>query len=166
MWVGLSASSPSLQRSLIHDGPDQPRVAADSQAPNPLQQLVVGQHHAGIDRQLEEHRVLGGGQLHRTPANGYPPLAVVDAQVSQQKGFGRLSLAGAGPPARGRLVLAASSAGEKGLTICQTQMSGTTRRMTVHTCSGRHDGTRTPHRGGRVGVTEAWAQIVGSSPTA
>ena len=65
-----------------------------------MQQLVMGQHPPGVDRKLEEQRVLGGRQPHRTPCHRHPVSGVVDAA--------RLRSAA--------LILAASSVGEKGLT--------------------------------------------------
>ena len=92
--VGVVAQ---LAAEPLHHFADQPGFAGPLRPPDPLQQLVVGQHPPGVDRKLDEQLVLGGRQRHRTPGHRHPVSGVVDAQVAQRVGFGR-----PGPPAQRR----------------------------------------------------------------
>ena len=81
--------------------------------PRSPQQALVGRHPSRVGRQLRQHPVLPRGQLHPAVGQGHPALGVVNGQVAQNVGFRRL---GGRPPAQAALILAASSAGEEGLT--------------------------------------------------
>ena len=52
-----------LDAKSSHEGADNAHIPGVGRTPDPSQQLVVGDHASGVDGQLEEQVVLGGGQV-------------------------------------------------------------------------------------------------------
>ena len=98
-------------------GAESTEVVRPLRTPDPPQQLIVGHHPPGVDRQLVEQPVLLVPELNGAAGEGDPALGVVDGQVPVDIGFQRLELVVARPPPQAALTLATSSVGEKGLTM-------------------------------------------------
>ena len=58
--------------------------------PDPPDQPLLGQHLAGVVRELLEQPVLGRGQPDRTSGHRHAMFGVVDRQLLQDEGFGLL----------------------------------------------------------------------------
>ncbi|MCY3959962.1 MAG: hypothetical protein OXG65_16950 [Chloroflexi bacterium] len=62
------------------------KVSVALEPPDPSQQVLVGQHPAGIDRRLGQGPVFDVGQLHRTTGQAHPALGILVGQVAQDVG--------------------------------------------------------------------------------
>ena len=97
---GVAGIVTQFAPELADHGAHGPHVIAASLSPDAVQQVLVGQHPAGVGRKLGQHAVLCRGQLHSVARKGYPALGVGDCQVAQHV---RLRRFDSQPPSQGRL---------------------------------------------------------------
>ena len=63
--AGIAGVVAQLAAQAPHQGTQRSDLLAIVRTPHPAKQLLVGHHPSGIGRQLGQHPVLGGRQLHR-----------------------------------------------------------------------------------------------------
>ena len=90
IYLGLSASSPSLRRILLTTSRSSRVSPSPFWAPYRLQQLVVRHNPARVECKFKEQLVLRGRQTHWPPCQGNPPFCVVNVQFSHRVRFRRL----------------------------------------------------------------------------